>query len=109
MFKAILRHELSHVIHDDRLHQTLIMYLALSHSNDTVDDVIQNQYPFSQAVETRADVFAACTAADNGANIIIFLKKLKDNPNPKTHPGASERVKLLEKIKAELDAAAAIS
>lgn len=106
----ILRHESSHIIYQDNFNKELLQCIAWTNSNDDVEVVEEKIYPFCRSFELRADVYAAVNSTDNGGQLIAFLKTSpKEDDSVLTHPKNEQRIAFLEKVKSELDAAAALN
>jgi hypothetical protein len=104
--KEILRHEYSHILHEDNFNYDLIQYGAWSKSNADRSTIEEQFLPYHRAFETRADVYAAITSPSYGAHLITFLKNSPYyDEETLTHPKDSDRIALLEKIKSELESA----
>lgn len=104
VIECVLRHEQSHIIHADTLISNLLQGLAFCSSDDKRENIEQNSYPFQKSYETRADIYSAINSADHGQGLISFLEKYAGHDSPH-HPKDEDRIALLKKIKAELDAA----
>ncbi len=104
VIEGILLHEKSHIVHADPLISNLLQCLAFYSSDDTNENIEQNNYAFQKACETRADIYSAVNSVDHGQGLITFFEKYMGHDSPH-HPKDEDRIALLKKIKAELDAA----
>ena len=102
--EAILRHEYSHIVHEDNFHHEMLRCAAWVNSQDAHEEVAEKSASFHQAYEIRADVYAVMNSADHGNGLIASLKKIAEEEE-QTHPETNERIALLEKIKSECAAA----
>jgi hypothetical protein len=82
---------------------------AWTYSDDETKNIAKKCWPYCRAYETRADIHAALYAPDHGARLIKHCHDdlvAEGDDGGETHPKQSERIKMLETVKTELDAAA---